>query len=647
VFAWHAHGVVSPSSAQTLRPEVRCCLEAFVVDEDKLSAVLGEFARTMITDFPIQRILDRLVDRIVEVLPITSAGVTLIAEGSAPHYIAASDDTARRFEELQTEIGEGPCLEAFHTGHPVSLPDLAADVRFPQYSPAGVEAGLAAVFTFPLFHGLDRFGALDLYRDTPGELDAAAMTAAQTLADVAAALLLNATAREEALATSDRFYHHAMHDPLTGLPNRLLLQERLEHAALRAQRTRTYTAVLFLDLDRFKQVNDAHGHHIGDELLRAVAHRLSMLIRGGDTLSRFSGDEFVLLCEELTSVEDVSRLVTRIEDAFLEPFELRGVVVAVRASIGSAYVAPGEAVTSDLLTSADLDMYRAKRDVGGAEVVQVGDVRSSVGGHRLEDDVRRAMQSGQFEVAYQPIVRAADNCFAGVEALLRWTHPRRGPIAPLTVVSVAERSDLIGGIGAWVLERACEDHARWMEIDPARSLDLAVNVSARQLVMPDFCSTVSSVLGRTGMDPGSLVLELTESMAIDHIARISQVLVGLTELGVRLALDDFGAGYSALGYLNRLPIAIVKLDRSLIADLDRASGRIIVGAVSAMAHELGLEVVAEGVETESQRTESTALGCDYTQGYLHARPMTFEGAQALFAASPTRRSADQHPPLIG
>lgn len=242
-----------------------------MVDEVKLSEVLGEFARTMITDFPIQRILDRLVDRIVDVLPITSAGVTLISEGSAPLYIAASDESARRFERLQTEIGEGPCLEAFHTGHSVSLPDLAADERFPRYSSAGVEAGLAAVFTFPLFHGLDRFGALDLYRKTSGDLDAADMAAAQTLADVAAALLLNAKAREEALATSDRFYHHAMHDPLTGLPNRLLLQERLERAALRAHRAHTYTAVLFLDLDRFKQVNDTYGHHIGDELLRAVA----------------------------------------------------------------------------------------------------------------------------------------------------------------------------------------------------------------------------------------------------------------------------------------------------------------------------------------------------------------------------------------
>ena len=604
-----------------------------MVNEDRLSAVLGEFARTMITDFPIQRILDRLVDRIVDVLPVTSAGVTLIAEGSTPQYIAASDDSARRFERLQTELGEGPCLESFHTGHPVALPDLELDERFPRFSPAGVRAGLAAVFTFPLFHGSDRFGALDLYRDTPGDLDADDMDAAQTLADVAAALLLNAKARESALATSDRFYHHAMHDALTGLPNRLLFQERLEQAALRAQRAQTATAVLFLDLDRFKQVNDAHGHHIGDELLRAVSQRLSTLVRGGDTLARFSGDEFVLLCEELGNVDDVSKLVARIEETFVEPFDLHGVDVVVRTSVGVAYAGPGEAVTSDLLTSADLDMYRAKRDGAAVAVVQLGSQRTSVGGERLEDDVRRAMETGELEVAYQPIIRTTDECVASVEALLRWTHPDHGPVPPLSMVTAAERSDLIGGIGAWVLERACQDHAKWMEEHPARSLDLAVNVSVRQLEIDDFCSTVSAVLDRTGMDPRSLVLELTESIAIEQSARISEVLIGLTDLGVRLALDDFGTGYSALGCLSWLPIDIVKIDRGLIADLDQPSGRIIVGAVTDLAHELGLEVVAEGVETETQCTESIAVGCDYTQGYFHARPTTYDGITELLAAS--------------
>ncbi|HUF97492.1 MAG TPA: EAL domain-containing protein [Ilumatobacter sp.] len=604
-----------------------------MVNEDKLSAVLGEFARTMITDFPIQRILDRLVDRIVDVLPITSAGVTLITEGSTPHYIAASDDSALQYETLQSDINEGPCLEAFHSGHAVAVPNLDTDDRFPKFSPAAVEAGLAAVFTFPLFHGLERFGALDLYRDMPGDLDAADMMAAQTLADVAAALLLNAKAREDALAISNRFHYHAMHDPLTGLPNRLLLQERMERAAMRSQRTQTYTAVLFLDLDRFKQVNDTHGHLVGDQLLRAVAQRLSALVRSGDTLSRFSGDEFVFLCEALADVDDVSSLVTRINKTFAEPFRLDGVELTVCASVGTAYVGPGEAITSELLIRADLDMYRAKSDSARARVVRINSARLSPDDQSLAEEVRGALEGGQLEVAYQPIVRTSDDCVNGVEALVRWTHPHRGPIAPLTMVSVAERSDLICGIGAWILDQACRDHAAWMGDHPDRPLDLAVNVSVRQLLTPDFYSVVSAALSRTGMDSHSLVLELTESIAMEHSARIIDVLVGLSELGIRLALDDFGTGYSSLSYLSRLPIDIVKIDRSFIAQLDHPSGRIVVAAVTDMAHELGLEVVAEGVETETQRQETIAVGCDYTQGYLHARPMSSENIREFLAIS--------------
>ncbi|HUF96676.1 MAG TPA: GGDEF domain-containing protein, partial [Ilumatobacter sp.] len=579
-------------------------MEAVVVNEDKLSAVLGEFARTMITDFPIQRILDRLVDRIVEVLPITSAGVTLITEGSTPHYIAASDDSARQFERLQTEINEGPCLEAFRSGHPVALPDLAADERFPRFSPAAVEAGLASVFTFPLFHGLERFGALDLYRDTPGDLDAADMIAAQTLADVAAALLLNAKARDDALAISDQFHYNAMHDTLTGLPNRLLLQERMEHAARRAQRTHTYTAVLFLDLDSFKRVNDAHGHLVGDQLLCSVANRLSTLVRSGDTLARFSGDEFVFLCEDLGSVDDVSKLVERINETFVEPYDLDGVKVEVRASIGTSYVGPGEAITADLLARADHDMYRAKRVGTTAEVIHINSSRLSEDDQRLAADVLEALDGGQLEVAYQPIIRTTDDMVTGIEALLRWTHPLRGPIPALTIVAIAERSELICGIGAWVLEQACEDHSGWMEDHPDNSLDLAVNVSVRQLLAPDFCEVVSSVLGRTGMDPSSLILELTESIEMEHNARVTEALVCLSGLGVRLALDDFGTGFSSLSYLNRLPIDIVKIDRSFIAQLDHPSARIVVASVTDMAHELGLEVVAEGVETATQLQET-------------------------------------------
>src|SRR5665213_1032784 len=327
------------------------------MDDDKLSAVLSEFARTLATDFPIQGILDHLVKRIVDVLPISAAGVTLISAGSAPHYIAASDESALRFERLQTDVGQGPCLLAYASGEAVSVPDLAKDARFPLFGPAALKAGLAAVFTFPLRHGEGRLGALDLYRQTPGALSARDMAAAQTLADVATAYLLNAQARDDARAASDRFQHNALHDSLTGLPNRALLQERLDHAALRASRSHTTAGILFADLDHFKQVNDTLGHHVGDELLIAVAQRLSALVRPGDTLSRISGDEFVFLCEDMTSEADVAALGKRVEHAFRMPFSLSGRVIAVTASVGMAYAGRGEEISDQLLVKADTAMY--------------------------------------------------------------------------------------------------------------------------------------------------------------------------------------------------------------------------------------------------------------------------------------------------
>ncbi|MGZ7023829.1 MAG: diguanylate cyclase domain-containing protein, partial [Ilumatobacteraceae bacterium] len=267
--------------------------------ERRLSSVLGEFARTLLTDFPIATILDHLVLRIVDVLPITSAGVTLIAPGANPHYIAASNDSALRFEQLQSELGEGPCLAAYHSGEAVTAPDLADDDRFPIFGPRAVAEGLMAVFTFPLRHGDERLGALDLYRATTGSLDAEEMRSAQTLADVATAYLLNARAREDLRVSSEAAREHSLHDDLTGLPNRALLIQRLEHAILRCQRSGKMVAILFADLDLFKGINDTFGHHVGDELLVAVAERLTALLRPGDTVARLSGDEFVILCEDI------------------------------------------------------------------------------------------------------------------------------------------------------------------------------------------------------------------------------------------------------------------------------------------------------------------------------------------------------------
>jgi len=329
-----------------------------VVDEIKLSEVLSEFARTVITDFPIQAILDHLVQRIVQVLPITSAGVTLISPGAAPHYISASDDSALRYERLQSEVGEGPCLAAYTAGEAVLIPDLRRDELFPIFRPAALAAGLAAVFTFPLRHGDGRLGALDLYRDTAGHLDPRELETAQTLADVAAAYLLNAQARDDAQATADHFHHRSLHDALTGLPNRMLLQERIEHAALRSKRSQASTAVFFIDLDRFKLVNDTHGHRVGDELLLEVASRLSSLVRAGDTLARVSGDEFVCLCEDLQGPEDMDALAERMVVALARPFVVAGTEVQITASVEMALADSSHDISQQLVMKADMAMYQ-------------------------------------------------------------------------------------------------------------------------------------------------------------------------------------------------------------------------------------------------------------------------------------------------
>ena len=610
-----------------------------VVQGEKLAEVLSDFARTMVTDFPIQRILDHLVERIVEILPVSAAGVTLIDEELAPRYIAASDGDALRFERLQSTIGQGPCLAAYVSGEAVSVPDLARDNHFPRFAPAAVEAGLAAVFTFPLRHDNGRLGALDLYRDVPGALDPGDMRAAQTLADVAAAYLLNAQAREEALEASDRFHHHAQHDPLTGLPNRLMLHDRLDHAAQRARRSNGNAAVLFADLDRFKVVNDTYGHRVGDELLIAVARRLQRLVRPGDTLARLSGDEFVFLCEDLNSPDDVKLLAQRIDEAFARPFVLTGFELAITGSVGVAFAGPGQDISSHLVEEADAAMYRAKRAGGaGHKIIDLREAVQTHDGDNLEIDLRAAVSDNQLEIAYQPIVRSRDGWVCGVEALLRWNDPHRGSVPAATIVALAEQSDLMNDIGAWVLERACRDQGRWAREHPGSLLDLSVNVSGRQLMRQDFCDHVARVLDTTAMDPTKLILEMTEDIIIEDTERAIDAFATLRAMGIRIALDDFGTGYSSLSYLLRLPVNIVKIDQSFIAGIGQpAAGAVIVAAVTSLAHALELTVVAEGVETRRQHEAITNIGCDFAQGYFYAAPMP---AAAVSAALATQRTTE-------
>jgi diguanylate cyclase (GGDEF)-like protein len=327
-----------------------------------LSRTLREFARTMVTDFSREEILDGLVTRIASEMPISSAGVTLITQEEGPHYAAASDSDALRFEQLQSEFKEGPWVRAYETGLACLAPDLAADTRFPQYCAAAKDAGLQAAFAFPLHYERTRFGALDLYCTSPGELSEILLEEAQILADVVSAYLVNAQARADLKEAAARLQSEAHHDPLTGLANRGLLMERLEQAFRRRERSGRAPALLFLDLNGFKAINDQHGHACGDALLIAVGERLAGAVRPADTLARWAGDEFAIVCEDLEAPDAVISLIARITAEFERPFDLDDETVEVTASIGVAFGAGSGGSPETLLRDADRDMYRNKRE---------------------------------------------------------------------------------------------------------------------------------------------------------------------------------------------------------------------------------------------------------------------------------------------
>jgi diguanylate cyclase (GGDEF)-like protein len=595
----------------------------------ELSDVLSEFARTMVTDFPIEGILDQLVSRIVDVLPITAAGVTLISPGADPRYIAASNGSALRFEKLQSELGEGPCVAAYESGVPVSMPDLGTDERFSRFSTEAVKAGLAAVFTFPLNHGDRRLGALDLYRDTPGELTGESMRAAQTLADVAAAYLLNAQARSDLVESAARSTEAALHDPLTGLANRVLMLQRLEHALLRQRRTGKTLALLFVDLDRFKAINDTYGHQAGDAVLVDLAARLSAVLRPGDTLARQSGDEFLILLEDLDGPAQARAVADRVHAAMMVPFHVPGGEVHMTACVGVALSDHGDLAPGKLIHEADLAMYRGKPHLRGrADAMHPGDLHLGGAATGVERALAGAAARDELRLVYQPIV-SLDGEIAGVEALLRWSSPDLGEISPTVLIPLAEHSGDIVAIGRWALQQAWSARQDWQS-EHAPGLSLAVNVSVPQFMSGGFVETVSEVLEGTSVDPACLTLEVTESIFLRDRDRALVILEDLKDIGVMLALDDFGTGFSSLNYLMAYPVDIVKIDRVFISKLasDPAS-KTIVSAVIQLAHDRGMRVVAEGVETAEQRHNLAQLGCDHCQGFYFSQPMPSDSLAKL------------------
>jgi diguanylate cyclase (GGDEF)-like protein len=499
--------------------------------------------------------------------------------------------------------------------------------RCPPTNVAGAErpgrGGAAAETTDALFDlGAVGGGTLRVSGWGSSPLDPRICAEVRLIIEMAAGWLSHARDHSELRDASERFRLQSLHDPLTGLPNRALLLDRLEQALQRSRRSHRAVAVMFADLDRFKRVNDLYGHGVGDELLVAFSARLKESLRESDTAGRLSGDEFVVVCEDLSDEADAEAIGSKLKGLLEAPFELSTGTISMTASIGIAFAGVGDAVAEALLEDADTAMYQAKRR-GGARH-QVLDLRERQDSHRraaIEHELQGAMARGEMQPHYQPIVETIDGHVVGVEALLRWTSPTRGPIPPSDFIPLAERSGLINEIGQWVLERACLDQSRWVNHDRVTAIDLSVNVSARQLLAPGFAASVARTVDGS-CDPSSLVLDITEDVFMLDGDRSLSVLQDLKAVGVKLALDNFGTGQSSLGYLKRFPVDIVKVDRTLIADLrvDSAS-HAVVYAVAELAHLLGMVVVAEGVETAEHRHLAAVLGCDYSQGFYFGRPV--------------------------
>jgi diguanylate cyclase (GGDEF)-like protein/PAS domain S-box-containing protein len=464
----------------------------------------------------------------------------------------------------------------------------------------------------------------------------------------------------ERKALEEQLEHQALHDPLTNLANRTLFLDRLEHALAQATRREGNVAVMFMDLDDFKVINDSLGHEAGDQLLREIAGRLQACLRPGDTIARLGGDEFGMLLEDIRNVNEATQIAERIAEELRAPIDLKVRDVLVTASIGIAFRSSARDKPSDLLRNADLALYRAK-EKGKAHYQLFDATMSTRVLKRLElgSDLRRAMERGELSVCYQPIVLLNGNRqqhlrftgsraivapttprvtqrIIGMEALVRWGHPKRGLLLPSEFIPIAEETGLIIPIGRWVLEEACRQARAWQEQHPADPpLVICVNLSARQFQRSDLAKEVAEVLRETGLEQRYLELEITESVVMEDAQSTISTLRELKDLGVGLMIDDFGTGYSSLSYLKRFPIDFLKIDRSFVERLTKdPEDAVIVSGIITLAHTLGMQVIAEGVESAEQLAQLRGLGCDLAQGNYFSEPLVAEAASALLAANP-------------
>ena len=544
---------------------------------------------------------------------------------SLPIWHLASREQFAPFQKLSEMTSFSPGMglpgKVSASREPVWIEDLEQDIDCPRVEMAR-ECGLRSFFGIPVLVGKQVVAVLEFFRDQPMKMDRLLLTA---LAHVG-----NQLGRHiERKRYEERLLHNAFHDPLTDLPNRALLLDRLGMSIAHAKRDESHLfAVIFLDLDRFKMINDSLGHLIGDRVLVEVAQRLQTCVRNADTVARVGGDEFVLLLADVKHWSNVTRVVDRILKKLELPLQLngRGEVVST-GSLGIALSGPHYERAEELLRDADTAMYRAKaKGAGHHEVFESRMHEQAVKVFQLQTELRRALEQEQLLLHYQPIISACGAQISGFEALLRWLHPERGLLSPGEFVPIAEETGLIFPITEWILHQACRQAQKWQAQFPSDPpLFISVNLSAKYLTKEALVAEILAVVSEYGVHPSTLRLEITENQIIQNPERVSQLLLRFHEAGIRVLIDDFGTGYSSLGYLSRLRVHGLKIDQSFIRHLqgDERNAAIVRSVVS-LGQNLGLDVIAEGVETAEQLDYLRTANCQYIQGYYFARPMEHE-----------------------
>jgi diguanylate cyclase (GGDEF)-like protein len=593
-----------------------------LLEQDR-SLILEQVAQNK----PLPDILSRIATMLEVQIPRTRCSVLLLKEGrlhtgAAPRLPAAY---SAALEGLPIGPTAGSCGRACYTGHAVISEEIATDPNWDGYRDLAAPHGLRSCWSMPIPSSAEGvLGSFAIYREQPSAPNA------RDLDFMGMATQLAAVAIEHRQLT-DQLEHQAQHDALTGLPNRLLFQDRLRQALAQAERKQQQVAVLYMDLDRFKNINDTLGHSAGDVMLQQAADRLNACIRKSDTLARLGGDEFVVLVTELTDSQAAMRVATELIELARAPFQIEGQEAYISVSLGIS-IYPTDGLDGEtLIAHADSAMYRAK-EKGRDNFQWFAPELNALARERidLEGQLRHALKLEQLSLHYQPICGMQGD-IQGFEALMRWSHPTLGEVPPTRFIPLAEDSGLIVQMGEWALRQACTQAAAWRREHP--SLRVSVNVSAIQFKRPDWVDTVVRALRDSGLEPSALELEITESLLLQSVSETSANLFELRALGVGIAIDDFGTGYSSLSYLHKLPVTTLKIDQSFVREIGAGTrnqeGAPIVRTIIALARNFGLRVVAEGVETEAQRDLLVRLGCDSLQGYLLYRPLTVDEATSL------------------